>query len=361
MSEGERFGRWHRAGRVRVSRRRFDPRPAPPEALAALGEHCAAFRPFGSARAELVREAPADLFRGVVGAYGAVKGAPSCLVFVGAEDAAATVGYVGEAAVLEATALGLGTCWVAGLFRAERAGELARVAPGERVFAVSPVGIPAGRKTLEERLMSGIARSRTRKPPEEVARGVGNWPAWAAWAVEAGRLAPSAVNRQPWRFRREGDAVIVCVDGPDTHGIPKRLDCGIAMLHLEAGARLLPRARPLGVSFPSRRRRLSPCRLTAVVSSQFPPAWRAGSPGTSFGGCEPLCGGAPGACPGDAGDARRPPGNVGGGREASSQASCSAAYKALRSSWGTYTATQGNRSAGSLSSKPQPRRGSAAP
>jgi nitroreductase len=242
VSGEERFERWRGAASKRVSRRRFDPRPVRPEDLASLAGQCAAFRPFGSARAELVRQASEDLFRGVVGGYGAVKGAPSCLVFVGAEGAAAEVGYVGEAAVLEATALGLGTCWVAGLFRPQRARDLARVAPGERVFAVSPVGIPVGRKSMEERLMSAVARSRSRRPATDIAPGVHMWPEWAAWGIAAARLAPSAVNRQPWRFRREGDAVVVSVDGPDTHGIPKRLDCGIAMVHFEAGARSAQRA-----------------------------------------------------------------------------------------------------------------------
>lgn len=236
MSRNERFARWHLAARARVSRRRFDPTPVLAAAQAALGEHCRVFRPLGPARAELVPEAPRDLFRGIVGAYGAVKGAPSCLVFVGPADAQAQVGYVGEAAVLEATALGLGTCWVAGLFRPKRAAELVDAAPGERVFAVSPVGVPEGRKSVEERLMSGAVRARSRRAVEEIAPGATAWASWAARGVEAARLAPSALNRQPWRFRREGEGVIVSVDGPDTHGISKRLDCGIALLHFEVGA-----------------------------------------------------------------------------------------------------------------------------
>jgi len=56
-------------------------------------------------------------------------------------------------------------------------------------------------------------------------------------AVEAARLAPSAVNRQPWRFAIQGDSIVVGADSDKDAGrISKRLDCGIAMLRLELGA-----------------------------------------------------------------------------------------------------------------------------
>ncbi|GAB4287733.1 MAG: nitroreductase family protein [Deferrisomatales bacterium] len=234
----ERWRRWLDAVPRRVSRRRFDPAPVGAGALDALDRVCLGFRPFGPARVVLLREAPGDLFRGVVGSYGKVKGAPHALVMAGPGDAAAEVGYVGEAAVLEATALGLDTCWVGGLFDPDRAAALARLGPGERVFAVSPVGRAVSGKGLEERLMSAVARSRSRKPLETLAPGVARWPDWARAGAEAARLAPSALNRQPWRFAWEGPEVVLSADAPrDTYHIPKRLDCGIAMLHFELGAR----------------------------------------------------------------------------------------------------------------------------
>jgi len=62
-------------------------------------------------------------------------------------------------------------------------------------------------------------------------------PGWVKSALEAARIAPSAVNRQPWRFRLEPDRITVSVDRPRFElGISKRLDCGIAMLHVEVAA-----------------------------------------------------------------------------------------------------------------------------
>jgi nitroreductase len=56
--------------------------------------------------------------------------------------------------------------------------------------------------------------------------------------LEAARRAPSARNRQPWRFRIEGEAVTVFTGSEKQNGkLSPRLDCGIAMLHFELGAR----------------------------------------------------------------------------------------------------------------------------
>lgn len=230
--------RWLEAVPKRVSRRHFEPAKISAGVLDRLATVCDGFRPFGPARTELVREAPEGLYRGIIGAYGSIRGASHCLVMIGPEGSAAEVGYVGEAAVLEATALGLGTCWVGGLFNPATASQMIALSPGERVFAVSPVGRVPREKGLDERLMVAVARSRTRETLETRGSGVRSWPEWARSGLEAARLAASAVNRQPWRFSMEDDNVILTQDTEqDTYRIPKRLDCGIAMFHFELGAR----------------------------------------------------------------------------------------------------------------------------
>jgi hypothetical protein len=86
-------------------------------------------------------------------------------------------------------------------------------------------------------MMSGFVRSRRRKNLEDLIEGKLEQ-RWMIGALEAARLAPSAVNRQPWRFRvRDGSIDVTVDDTRDNYKISKRLDCGIAMLHLELGAR----------------------------------------------------------------------------------------------------------------------------
>jgi len=234
---------WLAAVARRVSRRVFDGQPAETAALDALEGVCSGFRPFPDARIVLVRAPHVDIFKGLIGSYGKVRNAPHVLLFIGDEGSDTCdqhVGYVGEAAVLQATALGLDTCWVGGFFSAARTRQLVELAPGERVLAVSPVGHAVGDVAFSERGMRRMAGSHARKTVVEIAPGSteGGWPDWAVAAVETARLAPSAVNRQPWRFRFDAGALVIARDnGLETPRVTKRLDCGIAMLHAELGAR----------------------------------------------------------------------------------------------------------------------------
>ncbi len=232
---------WLEAIPRRHSRRRFDARPCSVAELASLAETCESFRPFDDARVMLVTEPPAGLFTGIVGSYGGVTGAPHAIAIIAREDSPAAqwhAGYTGQAVVLHATALGLDTCWIGGFFDPKIARSLASLAPGERIVAVSPVGHTAGEKNLPERLMGRMVGSATRKPLSLIAPDAGpGWPTWALTAVEAARLAPSAVNRQPWRFRLEGGGIVIARDtAAEVPRVTKALDCGIAALHAELAA-----------------------------------------------------------------------------------------------------------------------------
>ncbi len=203
---------------------------------------CTAFRPFPEARVVLVDHSADLVLKGAVGTYGKIKGARAFLALLGNMESARvqeSAGYTGEAIVLEATALGLDTCWVAGLFRPDVAARLAGVEPQERVLAVVPVGRAPEEWSFEERLMTGFGRAHRRKSLPELIRDIREQelPDWVRTAIECARLAPSAVNRQPWQFHFAADVLTVSVDNARiSHTISKRLDCGIAMLHVEAGA-----------------------------------------------------------------------------------------------------------------------------
>lgn len=230
--------RWLAALRVRRSRRSYDGTPVVPGDLDALEELARRFRPWPDARVAVIREAPPSVFVGIVGSYGGVSGAPSALAFIGRQAAGPEkVGYTGQALVLEATSRGLGTCWVGGLFEAAPVKRLVEVGAGERVFAVSPIGHPTAAPSRKERVLFGAGRPKHRKPLEEIAPGCASWPEWARRAVEAAQVAPSAMNRQPWQFAYESGALVVRTVGLSTPRISRRLDCGIAMLNAEVGAR----------------------------------------------------------------------------------------------------------------------------
>jgi hypothetical protein len=140
--------------------------------------------------------------------------------------------------VLEAARLGLDTCWIGGFFSADKVRRVVDLAEGERVYSVSPLGFARESTSTTEKAMQGLAGARKRKGIEELAPEIGKtWPDWAIAAVETARLAPSAVNRQPWRFRFKDRALTISKDSDfETPKVTKRLDCGIAMLHAELGA-----------------------------------------------------------------------------------------------------------------------------
>jgi nitroreductase len=249
------YSRWYAAIGNRRSRRSFDPRlPISDSALAELARVCHDFRPFPHARACLVPRPTADIFRGIVGSYGKISGSAGFIAFIGdmrARSVQEEVGYTGEGIILEATALGIDTCWVGGFFKAQVVSSLVEIGVGERVLAVTPFGRARSTESGIERLMTGFGITHRRLALERLVRGssaasLRDWagppdwaglPDWARAAVEAARIAPSAVNRQPWVFRVSGDSITVELRTATSDlGVSKRLDCGIAMLHIELAA-----------------------------------------------------------------------------------------------------------------------------
>ncbi len=181
----------------------------------------------------------------IVGSYGRVIGAQSAALVIGRPARRAvqeSMGYLGEAVLLQATTMGLGTCWIAGSFDRAVASSLVDLEEGEQVFAVSPLGYAQEKPRTGEILMKAMVRAKHRRPVTEIAPGFDeeHWPAWAAEGVRLARIAPSAVNRQPWRFVLDQGAVTVSVVGRGAEGsVSRLLDVGIAMLHFEVGARLM--------------------------------------------------------------------------------------------------------------------------
>lgn len=237
--------KWYEAIQSRHSSRSYVARPLGEDTV----KHLSAFAgelnsSVSGARVVLVNHDPDDIFKGIIGSYGKIKNPPAYVAFIGDiqdPNVNEKIGYLGEAFILEATSMGLATCWVGGFFKPEAVKRQIEMTAGEKAFAVSPVGwaIAAYDDEGEPKLTPAV--SHKRKSLEKLYRGLPEnlWPDWVKSALEAARLAPSAVNRQPWRFLVEEGAITISVDGLYfSMGISKRLDCGIAMLHLEVGALL---------------------------------------------------------------------------------------------------------------------------
>lgn len=152
-------------------------------------------------------------------------------------------GYILEQVVIRATAMGLGSCWLGGTFKGSTFERGVIVPSDEKLVIVIPVGTPAKRKSLLDRITKAIARSSTRKPFEtmfylndfehpmatDADRHNCKW----TKALEMMRLAPSSLNSQPW-------LAVACEDCVHVYGRLKnfmhRVDVGIGMSHLAMSA-----------------------------------------------------------------------------------------------------------------------------
>ncbi len=124
-------------------------------------------------------------------------------------------GYSFQNLLMEAHHLGLGTVWIGGTMPREKFESAAGLSEGEIMPCMSPLGYAAKMGIKEVLMRKGVrADSRfdfkklfffndwkTPLSPEKAAElAVGN-------ALEAVRLAPSAVNKQPWRAIVSGKTV----------------------------------------------------------------------------------------------------------------------------------------------------------
>lgn len=130
------------------------------------------------------------------------------------------VGYCGEMIVLRAQQLGLRTCWV-GLSYSKRRCK-AEVADDEKLVCMLAIGYGENDGTAHKS-----------RPADMLGRCDGEAPEWFAKGIEAVMLAPSAMNRQRFRFILQSDGR---VRAETSRGAYSDVDLGIAKLHFELGA-----------------------------------------------------------------------------------------------------------------------------
>lgn len=227
----------------RYSVRTYDRRPVEAELrekLLAYGKEIS--NPLGPAmRLQLIEKETAPNGE-KLGTYGIIKGTN---LYVGVtipedEHAMEALGYAFEQFVLYATSLGLGTCWLGGTFNRSAFAAAMEIRDEELFPILSPIGYPAEKKSFSEKLMRRTIGADKREPWEKrFFKGDFSAPLHEEEAgdfrvpLEMLRLAPSAVNKQPWR---------VVVDGNRVHFFEKRIagsgkidmqriDVGIAICH----------------------------------------------------------------------------------------------------------------------------------
>lgn len=161
-----------------------------------------------------------------------------------AENFEVAYGYSFEAFILAATALGFGTVMLGGTFNRKAFEAAMQVTETESMPLATPVDYTADKKSVREKMMRKAIGADKRLPFEQLffensfatgltAENAGKF----REALEMVRLAPSAVNKQPWR-------IVIC--GDVVHFFKKRakslsggsfdiqkVDIGIALCHFD--------------------------------------------------------------------------------------------------------------------------------
>jgi nitroreductase len=151
-------------------------------------------------------------------------------------------GYSFEKFVLYAWSLGIGTTWIGGTMKRELFENEAGVGEDERMYCVTPVGYPAKKKSIKEIAMRTGVRADYRKEARELffendfGTPLSHVEDTVKNALEAVRLGPSAVNKQPWRIVKCGNSYHFYVrhdKGYSEHpkGDIQMVDMGIALCH----------------------------------------------------------------------------------------------------------------------------------
>ena len=156
-------------------------------------------------------------------------------------------GYAFEKIVLFAEGLGVGTTWIAGTMDRSAFEKAMGLIEGEVMPCVSPLGYTAKKMSFRESMMRKGIKADSRKDFKELFfdgsfENVLDEMKYEnlSTAFEMVRLAPSAVNKQPWRIVIDGNRAhfyekkskgFISADGWDI----QKIDMGIALCHFELG------------------------------------------------------------------------------------------------------------------------------
>ena len=152
--------------------------------------------------------------------YGLFHGVNNYIIVAGEEGAdGEKAGYYGEAIVLEAVQMGLGTCWVAGTYSRKNAST--HIPSSMSILAIIAIGYAAKE-----------GKAHKSKSATKVSSSTQPVPTWFENGVRAALLAPTALNQQKFFIKNE-DGVVSAEALPGKYTI---LDLGIVKYNFEVGA-----------------------------------------------------------------------------------------------------------------------------
>lgn len=184
-----------------------------------------------------------------LGTYGTIKGAKDFLAITVKDQpyAMEAIGYQFENLVLYATAMGIGTVWLAGTFKRKDFINAIEIGEDDLFPCICPLGYPAQKQSFLEKITKASLGSKKRKDwdklffLEDFTKALTKADAGIYEdALEMLRLAPSATNSQPWAVVKEGNKFHFFCNYKNTLNDDvkkiKHIDIGIALSHFHQTA-----------------------------------------------------------------------------------------------------------------------------
>ncbi len=213
----------------RISRRSYLDQPLKEDVIHVLNASITRYNQESGLAIRLVQGGK-ELFSGL-------SNVPAYLALIGRKDDLGLkekAGYYGELLVLEATILGLGTCWVGGTYQKDRCMEQLQLTSDDELACVVSLGyVKASMGFKEKMTYKMIHHQSAGKKAEEMY--VVEEPAsdWFFKGMAAVRKAPSALNKQPVVFYWRDGVITASVENMASR---QAIDLGIARLHFALGA-----------------------------------------------------------------------------------------------------------------------------
>lgn len=155
-------------------------------------------------------------------------------------------GYSFEKFVLYAWTLGIGTTWIGGTFKRDVFEKAADKKENELMLCASPLGYISKKMSLKEMAMRKGVRADHRLPASQLffdqkfGAPLTETGKTLQEALEMVRLAPSAVNKQPWRIVKAGNSYHFYIEHAKGYNNGsfdiQKIDMGIALCHFMSAA-----------------------------------------------------------------------------------------------------------------------------
>ncbi|MBL4930749.1 nitroreductase family protein [Clostridium paridis] len=177
-----------------------------------------------------------EISKGIIGSYGKIE-APHYMVITSEEKEGylENIGYTLEQIVLELADRGIGTCYIGGSIKKELLKDIMEIPSNQKPIIVVAFGYPANEPELEIKELENFKR----KALEDII--IGNYEEKFREIFNLVRVAPSAINLQPWRLYVNENSIDLYANKGNilTKGLShfSELDSGIALKHLELGCK----------------------------------------------------------------------------------------------------------------------------